>query len=175
MFTLCHQAGGNSSIANKLQNRIKTLARQSPIALFSPILKISTWSENLMSLILTMTIIIIISIIIAMIIIIITWCETWGCSWIRGCTSDSPLPAASSSCGTHRAVLLRSGHHVDDGGGGNGDDDGGDGDDDEHDNLEGVENSLKQSLTFSPLSVYMYYIYWIFKDGIINFLGRREK
>ena len=69
----------------------------------------------------------------------ITWCETCWCSWIRGWTSGSPLPPASSSCGTHRAVLLRSDHndHCDDGGGvgGYGNDIGGndDGDDDDGD------------------------------------------
>ena len=37
---------------------------------------------------------------------IITWFEMCPWSWMRGWASDSPLPA-SSSCGTHRAVLLR--------------------------------------------------------------------
>ena len=69
---------------------------------------------------------------------IITWFEMCPWSWMRGCASDSPLPA-SSSCGTHRAVLLRSDHndHCDDGGGvgGYGNDIGGndDGDDDDGD------------------------------------------
>ena len=39
-------------------------------------------------------------------IIMLTWWATWPWSWMRGWTSDSPLPA-SSSCGTHWAVLLR--------------------------------------------------------------------
>ena len=81
----------------------------------------------------------------------ITWCETCGWSWMRGWASFSPpLPAASSSCGTHRAVLLRSDH----------DDDPEHDHDDDGDGVGGGEVKDFKHLTFDHLEVVFWPFLW---------------